>query len=553
MIGFGKDFEKQCGEYLEYLYHLAGKRYNDCPDIDTLVQDTLTALIVKISLGKSIEYPKGFLSAVLRNKYNAWLREKYKAEYVEYSDGAISGTYNEIEEKEEAERKTEEYEAVRREIGRLIRIYREVIVRHYVHGQPVEQIAGELGIPRGTVLSRLSAARDQIKEGLENMEKYSQISYEPQTASIGIWGNAGLKGEPFSLMRTDIEANILNLAYKNPVSVRGIADTMGMPSAYVEPIIDSLVKGELMGRTAGGLVYTRCFMQRYEDAFGDIPAQEKLADQHASGVWEIVWKHIEPLTKRDDFAEMSDKQKATMLLFVMNQMLSDIVHKSRPHSEHSPKQPPDRPDAGRWLATVTVYAHNQMRDNPYDGSGPVYVGYSANNDGKFDCQMFDCQSLFGDAHWAYSQFKYKCSLQSILRFYASLLPCDVKTDNELLYELIPEFEKLCILKRGADGEIKLDIPALPFTEVTEYWNPACKAIRKELFDLLSDDLRKQWAKTKNSVPKHVDEAEYFVHAGAMRAYVTAQLLAIVHKELLPYPVVVGKTPLIYIAYRKKNV
>lgn len=553
MIGFGKDFEKQCGEYLEYLYHLAGKRYNDCPDIDTLVQDTLTALIVKISLGKSIEYPKGFLSAVLKNKYNAWLREKYKAEYVEYSDGTISGTYNEIEEKEEAERKTEEYEAVRREIGRLIRIYREVIVRHYVHGQPVEQIAGELGIPRGTVLSRLSAARDQIKEGLENMEKYSQISYEPQTASIGIWGNAGLKGEPFSLMRTDIEANILNLAYKNPVSVRGIADTMGMPSAYVEPIIDSLVKGELMGRTAGGLVYTRCFMQRYEDAFGDIPAQEKLADQHASGVWKIVWKHIEPLTKRDDFAEMSDKQKATMLLFVMNQMLSDIVHKSRPDSEHSPKQPPDRPDAGRWLATVTVYAHNQMRDNPYDGSGPVYVGYSANNDGKFDCQMFDCQSLFGDAHWAYSQFKYKCSLQSILRFYASLLPCDVKTDNELLYELIPEFEKLCILKRGTDGEIKLDIPALPFTEVTEYWNPACKAIRKELFDLLSDDLRKQWAKTKNSVPKHVDEAEYFVHAGAMRAYVTAQLLAIVHKELLPYPVVVGKTPLIYIAYRKKNV
>lgn len=552
MIKFDKDFEKQCGEYLEYLYYLAEKRYNDCPDIDTLVQDTLTALIVKINLSKSIEYPKGFLSAVLKNKYNAWLREKYRAEYVEYSDGAISDTYNEIEEKEETWRRTEEYEAVRREIGRLICIYREVIVRHYVHGQPVEQIAGELGIPRGTVLSRLSAARDQIKEGLENMEKYSQISYEPKTASIGIWGNTGLKGEPFSLMRSDIEANILNLAYENPVSVRGIADTMGMPSAYIEPIIDSLIKGELMGRTAGGLVYTRCFVQKYENAFGDIPAQEKLADQYASRVWEIVWKRIEPLTKRNDFAEMSDKQKATMLLFVMNQMLSDIVHKSRPDSEHSPKQPPDRPDAGRWLATVTVYAHNQMRDNPYDGSGPVYVGYSANNDGKFDCQMFDCQSLFGDAHWAYNQFKYKCSLQSILRFYASLLPCDVKTDNELLYELIPEFEKLCILKRGADGEIKLDIPALPFTEVTEYWNPACKAIRKELFNLLSDDLRKLLAKTRNCVPKHVDEAEYFVHAGAMRAYVTAQLLAIVRKELLPYPVVVGKTPLIYIAYRKKN-
>jgi len=552
VIGSNKDFEQQCGEYLEYLYGLANKHYNDCADIDSLVQDTLTVLIVKVSKGESVEHTKGFLSAVLKNKYNAWLREKYKARLVEFSDGNITEAYDCFAEKEEIEQQSDEYESVRREIGRLISIYREVTVRHYVHGQSVDQIAKELGIPRGTVLSRLSTARDQIKEGLENMEKYSKISYEPKIASIGIWGNCGLIGEPFSLMRSDIEANILNLAYENPVSVRGIADTMGMPSAYIEPIIELLIRGELMGRTASGLVYTRCFVQQYEDAFGNIPAQEKLADEYAASVWQIVWKHLEPLTEREEFVNMSDKQKATMLLFVMNQMLREVLQKSRPDSEHTPNNPPERPDAGRWLATVTVYEHNQIRDNPYDGSGPVQVGYSSKNDGKCDCQMFDCQSLFGDAHWAYEKFKYRCSLQSILRFYASLLPCDVKTDNKLLYELIPEFEKLCILKRGEDGEIRLDIPALPFDEVTKYWNPVCEAIKKELFELLSDDLRKLWAKTKNRVPKHVDEAEYFVHAGAMGAYVKAQLLAIVNKELLPYPVVVGKTPLIYIAYRKKD-
>ena len=87
MIGSEKDFEKQCGEYLEYMYGLAKKHYNDCADIDSLVQDTLTVLIVKVSKGENVEYPKGFLSAVLKNKYNAWLREKYKAELVEYSDG----------------------------------------------------------------------------------------------------------------------------------------------------------------------------------------------------------------------------------------------------------------------------------------------------------------------------------------------------------------------------------------------------------------------------------------------------------------------------------
>ena len=155
MIGFSKDFEKRCGEYLEYLYELAEKHYNDCPDIDTLVQDTLTVLIVKVSKGDTVDHPKGFLSAVLKNKYNSWLREKYKEELVEFTDGAISETCDEFAEKEEVECQTQEYESVRREIGRLIRIYREVTVRYYVHGQTVEQIARELGIPHGTVLSRL--------------------------------------------------------------------------------------------------------------------------------------------------------------------------------------------------------------------------------------------------------------------------------------------------------------------------------------------------------------------------------------------------------------
>ena len=552
MIEFDKDFEKACEEYLSYLYRLAERHYSDCPDIDSLVQDTLTVLLVKRNQGESIEHPKGFLSAVLKNKYNSYLRQKYKAEIVEYTDGVLDGAYNDFEDAQDNTRLGEEYESVRREIGRLIQIYREVTVRHYVHGQTVDEIAKALNIPRGTVLSRLSTARGQIKEGLENMEKYSQISYEPKTASIGIWGGAGLNGEPFTLMQSPLEANILCLAYETPISIRGIADMMGMPSAYVEPLVERLIVGEMMGRTPGGLVYTRCFMQRYEDAFGDIPAQEAVAKKYAKAVWEIVWHHIEPLTKREAFAQMSDKQMATMLLFVMNQTLNSVVSKSHPHPENAPSSPPERPNAGKWLATVTVYEHGQRRDNPYDGSGPVQVSYSQKNDGKNDCQLFDCQSLFGDAHWAYQDFRYKCSLPSILRFYASFLPCDVKTDNNLLYELIPEFEKLCILKRGEDGKIKLDIPALPFDEVTTYWNPAEKEIKKELLALLSGELAKLWENTKHRVPKHVDEAAYFTHAGALMAYTKAQMLAIVKQNLLPYPVVLGKTPLIYIAYRKKD-
>ena len=545
---FDKEFERQCGEYLTYLYEQAEHICSDCAELDMLVQDTLMALVVKLHKGEPVAYPKGFLLAVLKNKYNGWLREKYKKQVVEYCDETLQDSRDVIEEMEQEELQSEEYAFVRREIGRLINIYREVIVRHYVHGQTVEQIAMELQIPRGTVLSRLSAGRSQIKDGLANTEKYAQVSYEPKSVALSIIGNVGLQEEPLSLIRSDLESNILILAYENPVSVRGIADTMGMPSAYIEQTIERLIAGELMGMTAGGLVYTRCFMQRYEDSFGDIPAQEKLAETYAAKVWNIVWKQFEPLTKRAEFEKMTEKQKATLILFQMNQMLSETVFKCRPNLENQPKQLPERPNAGRWLASGLIFENGHGRENKYDGSGPVYIGYSKENDGVCNCQMFDCQSVFGDAHWAYRRLKYNCSLSSILRFYASFLPCEVKTDNVLLYELIPEFEKLGILRRDADGEVRLDIPALTFEEDRTYWKPACEQIKTELSELLTKELTELWHRNKTRVPKHVDEAAFFQYAGMLTVYIKAQLLAIVKQGLLPYPVVVGKTPLIYLNY-----
>ena len=75
---FDKDFERQCEEYLSYLYGQAEHLYSDCTDLDALVQDTLMVLVVKLYKGETVEHPKGFLSVVLKNKYNGWLWEKYK-------------------------------------------------------------------------------------------------------------------------------------------------------------------------------------------------------------------------------------------------------------------------------------------------------------------------------------------------------------------------------------------------------------------------------------------------------------------------------------------
>lgn len=52
---------------------------------------------------------------------------------------------------------------VRREVAYLAKLQRDVIVRHYLQGQKVQAIADELGVPKGTVLSRLSSGREQMR------------------------------------------------------------------------------------------------------------------------------------------------------------------------------------------------------------------------------------------------------------------------------------------------------------------------------------------------------------------------------------------------------
>ena len=545
MIRDNHALEAEYGEYFTFLYQTVSYKYRDCAEIDEVVQETMLAFLQKKQAGDVIEHPKGLLCAILQNKYNAHLRKKYANRTVSYEFLDSVEAEDELSLREEEATKREEYEVIRREIGQLIRIYREVTVRHYVHGHSVDKIAAALNIPRGTVLSRLSGARAQIKEGIKDMEKYTSASYEPKRVNLSIWGSDSMAGEPFSLLRTGIEQNVLVLAYEKPVSVREIAGAIGVPCAYLEPMIENLIEGELMGKTPSGLVYTRCFLLNSNERFGDISAQEALANRMAEEVWRIAWKHFGPLTKREEYLAMSEKQKATLFLAMLNGALSGVAYACTKTPKDRPTVPPERPRGGRWLATGLVYEHGESLHPKYEVSGPVQVGGR-----KLGYQLFDCQSVFGDAHYAYGRMKYPFRYGEILQFYASLLPCNVTVEDTRIYELVPEFEKLCIVKHDSEGELQLDIPALTFDELETYWIPAKEATKKELLTCVGEDLRTIALASRRSVPMHVDYRELYEYDGALSAYPRAQLLSIVEKGLLPYSVTVGKTPLIYLAYRQ---
>ncbi|MBO5110733.1 MAG: sigma-70 family RNA polymerase sigma factor [Clostridia bacterium] len=539
--------EAEYTEYLSYLYRVAAYKYPDCEEIDTVIQETILAFLAKHQKGEPIDHPKGFLCTILQNRYNSYLRRKHKDRVLihEYLDGLEAE--DTIQQAEEHWERDEEYESIRREISRLIRIHREVTVRHYMHGHSVERIAKELGIPRGTVLSRLSGARKQIKEGLNTMKKYTSASYEPKQVLLGTRGYQGMSGEPRSLIHSSIEQNILILAYEKPLPVRQIADAMGIPCAYLEPMIDRLIQGELMGKTTSGLVYTRCLLIDGNKQYGDIPAQEELAKQMAELVWGMAQEHFREAMERPRFINFSEKQKVTLLLAILYQALLITVERceARPSIYDCL---PERPNGGRWFATGFVYDADDRGNPTYTFSGPTQHRRTIGTDGSV-CQMLDCQSVFGDTAFAYRRFKYQLSSDRITAFYASLLPGGIVIDDSRIYEMVPDFEAMHTVKRRRCGALQLTIPALPFEELEKYWYPARTALADALAEVLGTELAQIMLRNKRQIPRHVDGREYHKYAYSLQAYPVAQLLAIVEKGLLPYSVTVGKTPLIYLAYQ----
>ena len=57
-------------------------------------------------------------------------------------------------------------EAVQRSIASLSEDHRILVVLHHIEGMDLKDIARELGMPVGTVKSRLARARDELKRKL---------------------------------------------------------------------------------------------------------------------------------------------------------------------------------------------------------------------------------------------------------------------------------------------------------------------------------------------------------------------------------------------------
>lgn len=127
-------------------------------DVEELTQDVFYAVW---SHGAEIRGNlRGYLGAAARNRAKSFLRScrelSMDLDTVEIADTGKS--------LEDAARQEELSRYIQRAIDKMRPKDREIFLRYYFHLQTGEEIAAEMGIPKGTVFSRLSRGRKILKK-----------------------------------------------------------------------------------------------------------------------------------------------------------------------------------------------------------------------------------------------------------------------------------------------------------------------------------------------------------------------------------------------------
>ena len=172
-----QQFELLLRPHLKQMYRLGYRLTGNREDAEDLVQDVLLKLFPKLEEMKVIERLSPWLSRVLYRQFV----DKYRQQQRQ----ALDLVDDDIEEEQLAERVTNTGPEVMasseltlgilsQAIDRLNEDQRQLILLHDVEGYCLPELQDLLDVPLGTLKSRLSRARGQLRESIKKWNLYEQ-------------------------------------------------------------------------------------------------------------------------------------------------------------------------------------------------------------------------------------------------------------------------------------------------------------------------------------------------------------------------------------------
>lgn len=488
---------------IEYVLSAAIKKCGNLHDAEDLTQETILSALIYLEKGGIIDNPRTFLSVLLNRKYYDMLRRKYRIPTVSIGDDFDIADDSDFTEDFVC---CEEAEQIRREIAYLTESYRSVIVKYYFHNQNLHEISKDLGLPVGTVKSRLDFGRKQMKKGFEKMEKYQENSYMPQHLAVRNSGRFGMNGEPMSLTEGDALAqNLLILAYEKPITVSDLSKAIGVATAYVEPIINKLVEGELMKRMGDGKVYTDFIIYHASDYVKYIHEAEAFVEEHIEAYTEPLQIAIKELKETSFYSQRLER-------FMMIQIAEGLFECMESVRE-KPQIIPDRPNGGKWIAFATIWPQNYSI--PEDKRGKEEYGLSGRRCTRIDSyleaknlNLYNFESSLDPTGWrkhqGYGFNNFQDVEDNMLKFFYlvknSINPKTVDLDTRMIKSIPILEERGFITTKNGSPEVL--IPILSHEEEKLFLG-ICSKAQKTFGENIRPYLA-QWCKTHiKEIPPHL--------------------------------------------------
>ena len=506
---------------MNYLFSAALKKCGNFEDAEDLTSETLLAAL---KYPKEIKDIKKWLSGVLNHKYYDMLRRKYKLPTV-----SINLITEDIPDFEEEQADVPSDDEIRREVAYLSGKYREVIVRHHLNGEKVESIAVKLGIPKGTVLSRLSTGREQIRKGFDSMERYEKQSYQPERLQVTINGCMGLNNEPFSLVQGDIlKQNILIAAYEKPVTCVEIALALGVPTAYIENAVNDLVKSELMQKK-GDKVFTDFMIATPEQILKSLDVQIEFSEKHYDTIWSLINEFTAEVKEIIKDLQLKESEQRKLEYFFVLHLFSNGIYQAVQRIVPSKEEYPLRPDGGKWIAFGNRYPLDFDFEN-YKFSKYCYGGERRSYEENFfssksvDLHIYDAQPDLNKYQHGDTLLSDEIFMKILYVIYKGI-PFNYTGIDPIYLERIPHLAE-CGILRMENNIPELDIPVISKQKYDELEKLHINKIY-EFADMFEPLVREIMPMLKIEIPKHLES-----HVAEFRKYTAYAFPMAVIKEAM---------------------
>jgi len=238
-------------QYFEKLFYFCLKKTGGSNEAQELVSDITLNIIAALRKGTIPANFPAWVWQIARNRYSVWADHRRSRR--ESDSGADITELELMDERVSIESEwihKEDLKLLRRELSFISSDYREIVLAYYIDDRSVRDIADSLRLPEGTVKSKLSRARERLKEGMHMAREFGTMSYKPENVYfVNCCYSFGTKGEPWSYLNRMLCKNILLAAYRTPSTAEELAVELGVALPYMEDELRQLKDATLLNQS----------------------------------------------------------------------------------------------------------------------------------------------------------------------------------------------------------------------------------------------------------------------------------------------------------------